>query len=260
MVIRSTTAKSSYIFDDMNSRILVYGSCVSRDVLRVSEHGFELGGYIARQSLVSAFSPPLRGEFELGLPSAFQERSLNGDLQSNLARQIKARAIAADLLLIDLHADGMGVLPVENSPSILTDSPEFRRSQLRSTLNFDTKIEFGSPAHLELFQSAAAEFKALLEEVNIFDKTALIKVPWTDESTSNDKVPQVMGQSAQEWHTKYENYYEITRRLGFRELSNPDVVLATPYHQWGLSQDHFTDNVYAHWATQILDISLSRQF
>ena len=65
------------------NKVFVYGGCVTRDVFELLKHDHELSGYVARQSLISASSPPSN----LGddLPETnFEMRAVKGDLNSSL--------------------------------------------------------------------------------------------------------------------------------------------------------------------------------
>lgn len=78
-------------------RTLVYGSCDSRDTFSELPRGeFELVDYVARQSLISAYSTPVTEQPVPRMSSRFQQRMVRGDFVSSLPSVLAqhARAIS----------------------------------------------------------------------------------------------------------------------------------------------------------------------
>jgi len=83
-------------------RISIFGSCTSRDLFRLHpEAPFELKSYIARQSVLSAISPPVPLDMEvIQLDSAFQRRCVWQDFHKTTFDMLKNDG--SEWLLIDL--------------------------------------------------------------------------------------------------------------------------------------------------------------
>ncbi|MCW3782580.1 DUF6270 domain-containing protein [Defluviimonas salinarum] len=130
-------------------KILIFGSCVSRDAFRLDPNGHEVTGFVAKNSLATAF----RGKpFPLSLddldpegtlPDNFLRRMLDLNLTGGVPDLLRDRAAGSDVLLIDfvderlplIEWDGAlatycmsfrSVLPADNSDLILTRDPRRR--------------------------------------------------------------------------------------------------------------------------------------
>ncbi len=80
----------------------IFGSCVSRDLLEYdNNHAFTLGHYIARQSIISSVSAPLKqSDITISLDSNFQKRMVEMDLMKTAFDFLKSKP--SDYLIIDL--------------------------------------------------------------------------------------------------------------------------------------------------------------
>ena len=241
--------------------LLIYGSCVSRDAAAALPRGrHRLAGYIARQSLLSAGHPASEHlPEELGLQHAFQERMVRADFAGDVFEQIRGAAggsgaagaagaassgAGVDLLLWDLTDERHGVHWFLDGGVVTRSVDALGSEAIRPLLDPDRRIPFGSELHLEGWREAAAEFKRLLEDAGLFEKTVVLEVPWAETTDDGEPVPASMGLEPAEANRLYKPYYQAVRELGFDVLTVDQPVHADPDHQWGLAPFHYAPDVY----------------
>lgn len=228
-------------------KIFLYGSCVSRDTFGFFGDDFELAGYVARQSFISAMNKPasmVRPREEL--TSNFQKRQLRGDLDSNLLRQLSAASTGLDLLLVDLIDERLGVLRIIGG-SFATYSSEFKHSRSLDSVKGKTKtLQFGSDEHFEMWCDAAVAFVRIIDILGLRSRTLLLETPWAATADDGTPVPNTFNMVAAEANGKYERYYAFLRdtlKLNTFRLPDSDVY-STEDHQWGMSPYHYVDRAY----------------
>ncbi|MFR0636713.1 DUF6270 domain-containing protein [Arthrobacter sp. LS16] len=239
------------------SRIFIYGSCVSRDAFKSLSEKHTLVKYIARQSLVSAFTNPVKASINIKLDSSFQRRMVAGDLKSNLRSEIINNHKEIDILVVDLTDERLGVDKL-TSTMYATHSVELVASGwLKNLKTLPTLIEIGSDKHWKLWSESARTFVAFLEEYNILERTLVVYTPWAEEAESGENVPLFRG-----IRTSLMSRY-IIRCAGFLEGLGLKVVympeslsLTTKHHQWGIAPYHYTDSAYR-WIADAIENSLT---
>ena len=229
----------------------IYGSCVARDMTRLYPDRFTTQGYIARESWVSAMSPPtpLPGS-DPALKSKFQRRMVEYDLQSVLTEKLRDAADANDVLLLDIVDERVGVMGT--AQGYITYSPEFMRSAWRDDLETSKLISFGSDRHFELWQQAAENLRNALVLLGLFDQTFLIRADFATESIQGDDLTKGITFTPTMRNKQYVRYYEHAEQLGFTLLRPPqELAVATRSHQWGLAPFHYIDDDYAAIADEL---------
>lgn len=232
--------------------MFVYGSCVARDIIRVTEGRFGLSYYVARQSWISAVSKPLERPQGIDL-SPFSARSLKGDFVSNAPYLIRRFRKNSDVFVIDIASERHGVYKIGDS--FLTNSGELRRSQLLRNIQYDEFLEFGSKEHRRVFRTSVAKMKRVLVKAGVFDRVLVLDAPFAGFSDDGSEVPLARGLTASEVNARYEYYYKTLRDFGFTVAQAPPrhLQIAASGHKWGLQQDHYTDDLYFWWAERIDD-------
>lgn len=228
-------------------KIFLYGSCVSRDTFSFFGDDYELAGYVARQSMISAMNKPaslVRPRQELA--SNFQMRQLRGDLDSTLLRQLAAASTGLDLLLVDLVDERLGVLRIIGG-SFATYSSEFKQSRSLDSVKGKTKtLQFGSDEHFEAWRDAAAVFARFIDILGLRSRTLVLETPWASAAEDGTPVPDSFTMVAEEANAKYERYYAYLREdllLNTFRLPDSDVY-STEDHQWGMSPYHYVERAY----------------
>ncbi|MEX3611026.1 DUF6270 domain-containing protein [Rothia sp. LK2588] len=230
----------------MKKSIFIYGSCVSRDVIRVNNDLFDLIDYYARSSWISASSDRIRFPADKSrLESNFQNRMLQRDFMSMAFSALRDKV--ADFYLLDLVDERFGVFPTANS--YITQINELNRSGLLKHITHDALVEFGSDVHFELFRKSALENLDLLTRSNLY----VIQHRWADTSLERNDVPLQLGRTSQEWQDLYERYFNLLRNLNINIISVPDYLcISTINHKWGLAPFHYIDDFYTYVATTLL--------
>lgn len=236
-------------------QVLVVGSCVTRDTFEfLSPEFFKLRGYVARQSLVSAFGPAAEPHFDLSvIPSAFQRRMLEGDARSSLPGVVEEMAPQVDLLLWDLVDERLGFLDHEDG-TVSTDSVELRRARQNGQAPVErTGPSFGSSEHLQRFAAVLPRWRALLERTELLSSTMLLAPPWAVSTTTGEMTPSSYGLEADVANEMTERYLAVVAEvlpvpvLG-RTLVHP---LGQADHQWGPAPFHYDDATYAALANEV---------
>ncbi|MGK3958299.1 DUF6270 domain-containing protein [Arthrobacter sp. R4] len=239
----------------MQKSVMIYGSCVSRDAFDKLGAGYTLLGYVTRQSMISALSRPtdlLEGD---ALSSAFQDRSLEGDLKSNLLPMLRRFAANIDLLVIDLTDERLGVVRLPDG-SYVTQSPELgssgRLAQVRGTRrHFDPATE----GHWKLWESAATRLFGALTSMGLREKTLVLSTPWAQMTESGEPVDSFRGLNGDlELNAYFAECCAHIRTLGYNVPTLPEELrVAHAQHKWGPAPFHFAPGANSWIADQMRD-------
>ena len=232
--------------------VFIVGSCVSRDTFEfLDPRSFELRGYVARQSLISAFAPasPLPQEIS-SLSSRFQSRMTTDDALSSMPSALISSAPRTELLLWDLVDERLGVFEYADG-AFSTDSVELRGA--RTAKPRGVHHAFGSPMHRRLFREALASWRALLLELGLKDRALLVAPPWAERAVDGTAAPPSFGVKAEDANTALRDYVQMAVDVvGVRVIGSDGPVLAEPYHKWGSSPFHYDDQTYLRLAGGIV--------
>lgn len=225
----------------MPKNVMLYGSCVSRDAFEVLGSDYTLLGYVARQSMISALSRPtdlLDGE---ALDSAFQNRSLSGDLKSNLLPTLRRFVADIDLLVIDLTDERLGVLRLPDG-TYITRSAELESSgrlpNVRGTL---LTIDPATEDHWKLWESAASRLFGALTTMGLREKTIVLSTPWAQFTDTWAPVDSFRGlNSDSELNAYFAECCAHIKTLDYKVLTLPEELrVAHSGHKWGPAPYHF---------------------
>lgn len=224
--------------------IFIYGGCVTRDAFEHLE-GHTLLAYVARQSLISAASAGTKILGTGAMASAFQNRSLDGDIQSSLYPTLRRRAAEADLVLMDLLSERLGVFSLADG-TYVTNSRELRASGRLGDLK-PKATAFGTDRHFGLWQRAVSRLIRNLADAELTSKVLVIETPWAERTDTGEHVTPFRGIPAAEANEMYLRYYAHLRELGLRTARLPDeLAVSSLTHKWGPDPYHYIDPAY-HW-------------
>lgn len=226
----------------------IFGSCVSRDLARIDSGRFVVGYYLARQSWISAYSPPRRAP-KHDLVSPFQRRMVDGDFGSLGARLLRGGGPSEhDLVLIDLVDERVGVVPYQGS--WVTWSGEMRRSGALPATSRRQLVSFGTDQHFDLWRDAAQRAREDLDAV--MDRVVVLNARFTDETREGGAVEPSGGDSAAVWNSRYARYYNHLRGLGFLVIEQEaQHSVSTEAHKWGPAPFHYVDEAYRSFGDEI---------
>lgn len=238
-------------------RVLILGSCVSRDILNYDgSGGLVLADYFARSSIASLVSTPAAlDEDAYGrIASPFQRRTVRRDVDKEFLRNWTALR-AADVILIDLIDERFDLF--ELAPDcLITVSSELLLTGAVSRADRSTErwIASGSPRHRALWKAGLEKLFAALRRHGVADRVIVNKVFWADSLEDGAPLPGSDLQATRaanellEWmYGQLEAYVAPERWLRF-----PGALLrANAAHRWGIAPFHYTDGYYRQALQQI---------
>lgn len=233
--------------------IFIFGGCVTRDTFEQLKAEHTLTDYIARQSLISAASPPtnLEGHVE---GKGFRYKCVMGDLKSTLHDALRNAADSTDLVVVDLLVERLGVLALPDG-SYVTRSQGMRKSGAIEHLWGDLPfIKMGTAEHFRLWIAAVDELIDVLRETGLIDRTLLIDTPWASSMEDGSPTKKVSGWTAEHAAKVFEPYYQALRDRGIKTARIPDeLVVSALVHNWGQEPYHYTPGAYDWMRDQIVD-------
>lgn len=227
------------------TRLLIHGSCVSRDTVPFLGPGFQLVKYTARQSIISAMSPPVALPAEPSLSSPFQARLVRDDFTSSVPATLRARPDEVDLLLVDLVDERLGVVGLPGG-GFLTRSQELLDSGLLEALPGGALrvIPFATEEHFALWRPAAERYVDLLRETGLLERTLLVEATFAATTDAGGPATQWWGEPAEAWNEAYRRYHDVLAQAGVRTHVIGERAVACSTHQWGPAAYHYADDAY----------------
>ncbi|WP_120520410.1 DUF6270 domain-containing protein [Arthrobacter celericrescens] len=225
----------------MHKNLMIYGSCVSRDPFEELGSEYALLGYVARQSMISALSRPtelLNGE---ALASSFQNRSLNGDLKSNLLPTLRRHAADIDLLVIDLTDERLGVFRLPDGTYVTRSSELMQSGRLAGIAGRYRLIEPVTEEHWTLWESAANRLFGALTAMGLREKTLVLGTPWARVTEAGEAVPPFKDRETDvELDAYFAECCAHIRSLGYTVATLPqELRVGQADHKWGAAPYHF---------------------
>lgn len=244
-------------------RTFIYGSCVSRDTFEFLEpHGYALSTYVARQSLLSAYSRIDAQLPEVRTSSPFQLRMIEGDWTSSLPRSLARVRGRVDLILWDLCDERLGVRRLTTG-HVVTRSVDTITSGLDAQLEAQgARLEpIGSEWHRRHFSTRLAHFRQRLVDYGMLDRTIVLAPAWASFKDDDTPTPPSFGLTAADANPVFDWYYQaVSKTVGVPVLRlEQDEVAAARVHRWGAAPFHYTTSVYERMVAQIRDFAESRE-
>ncbi|GAA2241935.1 hypothetical protein GCM10010413_50610 [Promicromonospora sukumoe] len=229
------------------TRVFIYGSCVSRDTF---EHfdpvQFELVEYVARQSVLSAYTKPVELMAPPTLESRFQQRMVTGDFSSSLRSLLSTHGSATDLVLVDLTDERLGAYLLPDG-SMVTRSVELIESGAEQYLPQGSQhIAFGTQQHFEYWSTAMNYIGERFQHYMPQATVVLLDLAWAEWSESGTQTPDSFGVKAADANSIFRPYIQVAAQaLGAHVVSlDPAEVMSGPHHPWGDAPFHYAEKVY----------------
>jgi hypothetical protein len=218
----------------------IFGSCVTRDVFRVTGQNQAVELYIARMSVISAVDRPVERQLEIALESDFQRRQVHNDLYKNLVPQLGQPGIT---LIIDLVEERFSLAQIGSV--FVTRSNETVRSGVLDRLQVARLVEHTGSESRRLFAKRAAQFRALIHPTAT---VILHKVRWSEEYLSDgERCPFADRITYIRRVNQHLEFCQDTLERALRPVviaARPELCVATESHTWGLAPYHFVDGYY----------------
>lgn len=242
------------------TRTFIYGSCVSRDTFEfLRPHGYTLTTYVARQSLLSAYSRlPEQDLPPISTSSPFQRRMIEGDWTSSLPRALARARGRVDLLLWDLCDERLGVRRLP-SGHYVTRSVDTLSSGLDDQLRRQGAelVPFGSELHRRHFRARLDRFRQRLHDLHLLERTVVLAPAWASTRDDGQPTPPSFDLTAEQANPVFDDYHQaVTDTVGVPVIRvGPHHVHAASSHQWGIAPFHYTTHVYERLVTDIRDVA-----
>jgi hypothetical protein len=242
----------------MHKNLMIYGSCVSRDAFTLLEPDYKLLSYVARQSMISAMSKPtelLNGE---ALNSAFQDRSLAGDVRSSLLQTLRRFANEVDVLVIDLTDERLGVVRLPDGTYVTRSHELVSSGRLNGVRGRTQVIPALTEQHWTLWEAAATRLFDAIGQLGLRDRTLVLNTPWAEATEAGEPVPPFWNINTREINDYLDECCAHIRSLGFTVADLPAAVgAAAADHKWGPAPYHFGDSAMAWIAEQIRETAVT---
>lgn len=232
----------------------IFGSCVSRDIFRISQLKVNINYYIARSSLISVVSKPINvQEEEINLSSEFQKRLVAYDFNKTFLRETIHSHV--DYLIIDFIDERLNLLKYNDS--YVTRSVELVNSKFEEMHNDFQMIKRDSADVKHLWQNSCDTFIKELKKKFAPQQIILHKAYWLTKYKDGNKVydfPENMKKQIISNNKLLEQYYSYFEKewYGVNSISlDKNSYYADKQHQWGLSPFHYEKEYYEQMNGQI---------
>ena len=241
----------------MNSslRILIFGSCVSRDILNYLNTNTQLAlvDYYARCSLASLGAQPIEMPSVVqNISSKFQRRMVERDIRKDFLSDLTR--LRFDVLLIDLIDERFN-LYVEPDGRACTLSNELVCSGFLNDSDRGSRIDSGSEEFWRLWEAGWLILVNKLRDFELLDRLRVNQVFWSSRTENGGNFePHYSSRQIDSANQLLDRMYQrisadipSARFIRF----DHDLLTGSITHKWGISPFHYVD-AYYHAAIQQL--------
>ncbi|PGC71250.1 hypothetical protein COM21_00320 [Bacillus toyonensis] len=254
--------QGKYRNENLIIKMLIFGSCDSRDIFRVyEEHNghrkYEIIDYYARSSLASVAAKPISyKEDQISLSSTFRRKSLHRDLEKTFIKNLEDIAKKVDYLVIDFMEERFDILRYNNTH--FTRSWEYRESNLQNEFNTTILDRFDSGV-TKIWEENCSKF---IEELKKHFRPEQIILNEVQMVNSYLKDNQMYLFENQDYICKfnkllahYHQYFkENFEGINVIKPKKEDYFYCDSKHLWGCFPYHFNDKYYLELERQIEEL------
>jgi hypothetical protein len=237
------------------ARLLIFGSCVSRDILeyQCDDVQIVLVDYYARSSIASLGARPIEIPSAVqNIGSKFQRRMVERDIKKDFLKDLTR--LQFDLLLLDLIDERFN-LYLEPEEKICTLSSELLSAGFPKDSDRGSKIYSGSEEFWNLWEAGWSILVNKLGRLGILDRLRVNQVFWgtRTENGGNFEPDYSDRQIALANQVLERMYRHISADIPAQQFLRFDYRLMTGSisHKWGIGPFHYVD-AYYHAAIQQL--------
>lgn len=246
----------------MTKKIVIIGSCGTRDVFRVCINtSLELKQYTARTSFASQFSGEgikIKTSDLNSLPSKFQQESVYRDLSKGYFNSIKNTDF--DYLVIDFIDERFRLLQL-SSGEVFTFSNELGSTDFISSLVSKGKVvPANTDTHFELWKKGWNSFIRAAKTMGILDKVVVNKLYWAKLDEVGREVSSYTRNSNDYINTS-NNYLDKIYQYCSQDIESNNFLvyeeasfLTKSDHEWGPAPFHYVDDFYYLTEQKLLDL------
>jgi hypothetical protein len=241
------------------SKILICGSCVSRDAFNPDfplAEEFEVVDYVARSSLATALSEGrVEGINFDAIESPFQRKMVISDVQHGL-REVLRRS-EYDVLILDLIDERFDLFVSEKN-AICTLSNELVSSGFRAEKEPGVVIKSASEDFFRLWEKGWERLVGELRSTYSLDKLHVNKIFWAESITDGTNFLPSYGDLDVERANAFlaRLYSRMREDIADAQflVFNKNVFQGAPHHRWGKSPFHYVDEYYMTFLSKLSDI------
>jgi len=228
----------------MGNRILIIGSCVTRDTFSFIKNNFQISAYLARTSFASGFCPvpfPEKYLKALGnIESDFQRRMVENDLARTTTQYVVATN-SYDIILVDFIDERLNLF--EREGTLATISNEFLKIgvSLEDCATQGKIVPSGTMEHFELWKRGFEVFARIVQKHKA--QVVINRLFW---ATHKNDMESFSGECVDK-NNKYLKmmYSHIEKNYEFQFIDyNDDMYIADINHKWGVSPFHYIVDLY----------------
>ena len=241
----------------MNSplRLLIFGSCVSRDILNYQQGDTQLVlvDYYARSSIASMGARPIEMPSTVqSISSKFQRKMVERDIRKDFLNDLAG--LQFDLLLIDL-IDERFTLYVEPDGGVCTLSLELSSTGFPSDSGKGSRISSGSEEFWRLWEAGWLILVNKLKCLGGLDRLRVNQVFWSSRTANGGNFEPHYSYRQIDSANKFLDrmYQRISADIPPGQFLRFDhrLMAGSITHKWGISPFHYVD-AYYHAAIQQL--------
>lgn len=229
------------------NRVLIYGSCVSRDIFNdEGAASFKIVDYIARSSVASAFNAiQLEDKYSSGLASSFQARLVRSDWDKSFSRNINE--LDFDILLVDFIDERFDLFAFDGG-GICTISSELINSGFKKDCESGREIKSGSD---EFFLAWELGWSRLVDQLKARDLLSTVRVNrvyWAKNKSDGSSFGDSIGESVIDAANAFLDrlYARVEKDVSPAQfLCYPrGLIVGALDHRWGVSPFHYVSEFY----------------
>ena len=251
-----TPSQNSSPSSPQQPRVLILGSCVSRDIFRINkESPLVLADFYARSSFASAFHPiVVQDEWSANLSSPFQRSVVHADLCKKWPDII--RSTQYDLILVDFTDERLNIAQLPNN-GIVTLSKELASAGFDEKKSSTRFIPFALDEHYKLWEAGWSNFINLLKQQKKLQCLCLNKIYWASSLQGGKSAEWGLTSTKIDMANAYFDTFLYRRALedipAARVLDfDRELFVGDEKHYWGQAPFHYIEEYY-HEALKMLN-------
>lgn len=232
----------------MGIKVLILGSCVTRDVIEFDEQNtIELVEYFARSSIAGFGLRAAERNLDCsGISSGFQRRVVEYEIKKTLKNFISDNSF--DILCIDLIDERFGLLSSEDRMLVMSRSNELLLTDVETVYHDLELIQPLTDEFFQLWEKGWCNLCHTLIEKKCLNRVLVSKVFWSHIDSAGDSLEHMYRKG---WINKNNEFLEKLYKRMAEDLApsqfiefEPDEIRADKMHKWGLSPFHYNATIY----------------
>lgn len=245
-------------------KVAIFGSCVSRDAFElVPSPDFTVASYVARTSLPSLFSPPMKIEIEeISAANSFEARCIHGDLTK---RSLSIFDSDAEVFIVDLIEERFDLIDLAGCLALKTGNLE--KSGVLSRFPEAKTLKRLSNETATLWLESSKKFADLVRYgQKRQSKKFILHKAWHAEQYADGETPGLqhafgppLDLFPRLHNPLLETYYnQLTSLIAFDAVVElpRQLIVADSAHRWKLFPFHYVAGYYISFMERLRQVAL----